>query len=114
MIYSGLEVDESGKAMECPECGNTEISDGDYCKICGTMIVNRCGQVAYDPYGQNPKPIPCEASIQHSLPGNARFCPYCGNETSFLKNGLLKKWDAKQDESESYIVSTGGTSPFLK
>lgn len=93
MIYKGIEVDETAKAIKCPICGNEELNYGDYCKICGSYIINKCEHM--DDYGVTES---CKESIAHPLPGNARFCPYCGSATSFFNLGYLDSWDKIENE----------------
>lgn len=85
--YSGVDMDNSLKALVCPACENEQIiGDGDYCKICGTKLVNECSET-YD--GESDScTTPCEKGKR--LDGNARFCPYCGNQSSFLQKGILR------------------------
>lgn len=85
--YVGVKMDDALKALICPACENEQIiSDGDYCKICGTKLVNECSET-YS--GESDSYIaPCEKGKR--LDGNARFCPYCGNPSSFLQNGILR------------------------
>ncbi|MGN0604592.1 MAG: hypothetical protein ACI4I2_11510 [Oscillospiraceae bacterium] len=85
--FVGVKMDDKLKALVCPACDNEQIVDGgDYCKICGTKLVNECSET-YDGETDNYVP-PCEKGKR--LDGNARFCPYCGNQSSFLQNGILK------------------------
>jgi hypothetical protein len=85
MYYNdGYELDEKSKARKCPVCQNEETDiSGDYCKICGTYIINRCS--SFQEHGEN-------ADCGVSVDGNARYCAYCGKETTFLQNGLLRPW----------------------
>lgn len=77
-----IKVSEHSKALRCPICDNEEISiEGTHCPICGTDLVNQCTNI--DSYGNG-----CGALAA----GNARYCIYCGSETTFLHNGLLKPW----------------------
>lgn len=93
MIYSGIEVNKYSKAKVCPVCENEEPEDGEYCSICGTHITNRC---------TNPRCIngPDDGLFGAFLPGNARYCTYCGSESTFLKNQLLKPWQEEKFERE--------------
>jgi len=86
MIYDGVSIDENGRAIECPKCGNEQIIKGEYCKICGVHVVNRCDRSYYD-HGQ--LIIECGELAE----GNARYCTECGHETTFFKNGILKDWE---------------------
>lgn len=92
MIYSSIQQNGMGKAIICPRCGNEQmVSDGEYCEICGVPLYNRCAptnQMTDGGYFYTEPP--CE--MGHILPGNARFCPYCGNETTYNQAGLLTPW----------------------
>lgn len=80
MKYPLLETHENGKLKECPNCKNEDTNiNGDYCQICGQDLINRC--------------INNECENQEILPSNARYCPICGTQSSFFRNGLLKAWD---------------------
>ncbi|HHY26415.1 MAG TPA: ImmA/IrrE family metallo-endopeptidase [Desulfitobacterium dehalogenans] len=88
MIYDdGFEVDENGRAIQCPRCGNEETEfDGNHCIICGTYMVNKCAetQVSYYDFTE---------SCGTTLPGNARYCYNCGNISTFYRDKLLKTWN---------------------
>lgn len=89
MKYTRIEMDQQGKAVKCPICCNEEIlEEGDYCQICGSPLINRC---VYETSFQG-IPISCRPEAEH-LPGNARFCPYCGCGTTFGVKGILKPWE---------------------
>lgn len=94
MEYTKLIVDEVGRLNQnCPICDNDHVSDN-YCSICGIYIINECsGMVKTErdnnwnnEYEQND---PCQVNLQ----GSDRFCPKCGAESTFYKNGLLKAWN---------------------
>ena len=70
MQYPGIDLDAYGRTKVCPVCGSDELLAGQYCHICGTLVVNACT-------GN------CERSRKTALPGNARYCPYCGSQTTF-------------------------------
>ncbi|MBU5230018.1 ImmA/IrrE family metallo-endopeptidase [Intestinimonas butyriciproducens] len=93
VIYPGVELNKSGQAKQCVQCKNEEhLEKSTYCMICGKTIVNQCTYAIANN-------VPCEynpCSHDEPLPGNARFCPYCGSETTFLKDGVLRPWDAPQ------------------
>ncbi len=101
MQYSRIDFDDQDRAIECPVCHNTDIApNGNFCIICGNSLVNLCSE-AGEPYGticNNTDP----------LPGNARYCPYCGSKSTFLKRNLLPKWDNSSDEP----FDDGGDLPF--
>lgn len=85
MIYTdGYELDDKGRALKCPVCDNEQMAtDGVYCKICGTYLVNKCTNE-----GLNYSEIRCGLIAK----GNARFCEYCGAPTTFYVNNLLHDW----------------------
>lgn len=83
MIYPGIEVNENGRAIKrCPLCDNEEINhNGNYCSVCSAYLVNECSNDDYDRGS-------CD-----TLPGNARYCIYCGSKSTFYLNGFLLDWD---------------------
>ena len=102
--YSGIDTDESKRALECPVCHNTELIDnGTFCMICGSSIVNTCGEEF---------PPNRTAFCGTSLPGNARFCPFCGSPTTFFNKGFLDAWDYEppNDNVQKYVDD--GELPF--
>lgn len=96
MFYRGVEVDENSKVLKCPVCGNEEVEEGDYCKICKTYLVNKCTNDVYPGRSAYDGEICAEL-----LDGNARYCPYCGSESTFFRDKLLKAWQECTDNDES-------------
>ncbi len=93
MIYSRIEMDESNRPLLCPVCSNEQyIEDGEYCQICGTPIYNDCCDRFHINY-------PCVKGAH--LSGDARFCPYCGEKTTFNTKGILKPYIEEQNEVQS-------------
>jgi YgiT-type zinc finger domain-containing protein len=91
---SDYTLDENSRAITCPVCHNEEITDGEYCKICGTYLINKCTNVIEDAWGNQ---IDGCGKLAES---NARYCIYCGSETTFYKNNLLcdyKNYDIDQE-----------------
>jgi len=88
MFYEGIEVDKDSKAIVCPVCNNEDSIEGDYCSICGTYIVNKCTNDDYPGRSEYDEDI-----CGKLLTGNSRFCPYCGAESTFHRDKLLKPWD---------------------
>lgn len=103
MKYPGIEVDKNSKAIVCPRCQNEEIEhDGNYCKICGEHLINFCeGYVNEFGYAT-------EQGCQHILPGNARFCPYCGKPSHFFNAGFLISYKDMQAQQSNW----SNTQPF--
>ena len=104
MIYKGYELDENGRAHICPKCENEETHFGTYCIVCGTGLVNKCA-VTEDDYRNFNK------SCGTILPGNARYCYSCGNESTFLQNKILWPWDEEIRKSE-VAAALDDTIPF--
>ena len=83
--YDGVHLDGNGRTSECPVCGNEEhVENATFCMICGSPAINQC-LAAISPYG--------ECAHTEPLPGNARYCPYCGATTTFFENKLLPSWE---------------------
>ena len=83
MIYTKIEAHNNGKIKRCPVCDNEETDmEGSYCQFCGIKLVNYCSN--------------CDCNYEDSLPTNARYCPVCGCNSTFLNSGILKKWDYKE------------------
>ncbi len=84
--YNSIPLNEHNKAQICPICNNEHTNFvGDYCQICGTLIINKCS--SGNDFGSNYCPG------TDGLDGDARFCPYCGHKSTFLQNGILKPWN---------------------
>lgn len=98
MIYKKLPATDTGKLLECPICKNEETNlEGTYCQICGVELVNHCS---------NP-----ECNSTDPLPTNARHCPICGWEATFLHLGILNEWDY-QEPVDDYIDVPYEELPF--
>lgn len=104
MKYDGIDVNKDGRAIECPNCKNEEHFDNaEHCIICGQYLVNYCTESINCSHEKKP------------LPGNARYCPYCGAKTTFFQNGYLESWDEKDsDESfnEPFVSISEDDIPF--
>lgn len=89
MIYKKIETHETGKLKICPVCKN-EITnlEGNYCQICGCILKNECLNSLCKNFECNP------------LPSNARYCPNCGEESSFFKKQILPPWQTKFERYE--------------
>ena len=108
MKYSGITVDKNSKAIICPKCSNEEIiPEGKFCMICGENIVNYC-EGFINEYGAQ-----TEESCGKLLPGNARYCPYCGAVSHFYNRGFLQSWEASQESnSAEESFGTNNNSPL--
>ena len=73
--------------------------------ICGKPIVNRCTYALSEEVSNGYEPC------QHTepLPGNARYCPYCGNRTTFFADKVLSEWNAPDFAD---IADDNGELPF--
>ena len=91
--YTTLKVDSEGRLQDkCPICENENLQNN-YCSICGVYIINECSgkhDVVYENnYVEEEARPPCDKKLS----GADRFCSMCGAKSSFLINGLLKKWE---------------------
>lgn len=77
-------LDDSGRPKECPICKNEDLLEGEFCKICGSPIINRCTNIADNPY---------DDSCGIFADGNARYCIQCGHPTSYFSTGMLQPWN---------------------
>lgn len=112
MIYNGIDVNEDCKALVCPKCENEQIiEDGDYCQICGTYLINRCSNI----HGYNTIDGFVEA-CGNLTDGNARYCHYCGEKTTFYNNNFLKNWEKEKADFELNetldSLSSNSLNPF--
>lgn len=94
MKYSSILLDKNSKAHICPRCENERINNGEYCKVCGVHIVNRCTNES------------CELLAD----GDARYCYSCGTETTFNLDKLLRDW--KQEFPQELIFNDDDNDGF--
>lgn len=107
MRYSKIELDGTGRAKICPRCRNEHtFENGEYCIICGAALKNQClGQWTSMGINYGSERLgPCDVSQQQGLPGDARYCPYCGAETSFLEDKLLLPWEKEQSQNQKAVA----------
>lgn len=94
MKYDGYEVDTiTGRPVACPRCENEEVHQGEFCKVCGIEVLNKCtnkhiwnGEIEWE--------------CGEIADGNARFCVKCGHETTYFANGLLDSWEDEKERKE--------------
>lgn len=101
ITYTRIELDGNSKAKVCPVCGNDDVMAGDFCQVCGSHIRNYC--------------VNDQCRGADGLQGNARFCPYCGSETTFFKNGILNAWNdsgSPFEETEYGTIYDADNPPF--
>ncbi len=94
MIYSRIEMDCDNKPLKCPVCENERLpEEGDYCQICGTPFYNDCSAL-------HDKNYDSVCTSGKHLSGDARFCPFCGAETTYLNYKILKPYTIEKEEEE--------------
>lgn len=102
MIYDGYKLDSNSKAVICPVCNNELIpTNGEYCNICGTYIVNKCTYEGYDDGDPEHFIPPCGTKLD----GTARFCHVCGKMSTFYRDNILKSWDGELKEKEELVIT---------
>jgi ribosomal protein S27E len=88
--YDMPSANDDLRVNHCLICDNEEMSDfAVYCRICGTPLMNHCAGDDY--YLCNNKNVP-----------HARYCEICGENTVYLKRGVIKDWKVERRE---YIKS---------
>ena len=89
MKYSGIQLNPTTmRAVLCPNCKNEDIDKThNFCMVCGCNIINQCTN------------FDCE--FEGALPGNARYCPYCGSHSSFYNSGVLQDWNISNVKKET-------------
>ncbi|MGI6031356.1 MAG: ImmA/IrrE family metallo-endopeptidase [Eubacteriales bacterium] len=76
--YDAPLLTRNGRLLYCPTCGNTQFRGGQtHCPSCGQALYNQCPQPEHHPL----------------LPGNARYCPQCGQLGTYFQSGLLLPWE---------------------
>ncbi|MFG5564220.1 ImmA/IrrE family metallo-endopeptidase [Enterococcus faecalis] len=123
MIYSKIETDSKGHPKKCPKCKAENIKqEHTFCPYCSTIIHNSClGDKEnrfreVDTFG-NYEEVPLIKQIQRGcsgyLDGGYRYCPDCGNETSYNRQGLLKNWEEELNKKKDPFNSERYTElPF--
>lgn len=104
MKYSGVDIDDFGRAIFCPNCGwNTMYNEDVSCRVCGMTIINKCADT--------PK-VSAEGwdyirpSCNTTLDGSSRYCINCGNKSTFYINDFLDSWKDERDTNFSEILIT--------
>lgn len=70
-------------SQSCIRCGfDRHIEGAEYCQNCGFGLDgNNC---------TNPHCVMNNDDEPESCPVDACYCPYCGSETSFFRDGIIK------------------------
>lgn len=86
---SGIAVDDQGRALRCPECGNEDygyIEGSDktprWCYRCGAPLFNFCTKTE------------CRMANRP----DARFCIHCGSKTEWYSRGYLGDGHTKNND----------------
>ncbi len=88
---------------ECPQCKNEEINENDnFCMICKENLQNYCTNNDCENY-----------YLSIPLPKNARYCPYCGTETSFFQKKLIQAWNYEPEVDDSINTSNFIPASFI-
>lgn len=88
--YSSIKLNDSGKAMECPQCHASQEEKGEFCDICGTYLINRCTGHPEKGFNYNDFGEPCEEG--KILGGRSRYCRFCGCMSTFYQQGILLEY----------------------
>ena len=88
IAYDSIELLPDMRVRFCPVCGTSDlVRHGYYCHRCGSPIINRCTNTGKTDAAGAPLEFTCDALLE----GDARFCPICGKESTFLLSGILKR-----------------------
>ena len=94
-MYGSPPQTHNGRLLYCPKCKNAVFRGGRVeCPNCGQSLYNKC---------TNPE-------HKWLLPGFARYCPYCGEVTTYYSSGVITEWqvdnynaDIEQDLFNKHI-----------
>lgn len=96
----GIELDNNNHAIICPKCGNEDIKSADIrCPICNAYLIQECDDETYDD-GYGNQVISAHRCGNKTMDSNARYCPKCGNKTTFYKYGYLEDWEVEREDIE--------------
>lgn len=69
--------------MGCIKCGFSEHEErAIHCQMCGTELHNYCSNPKCTLNDEGDEPLPCSST--------AKYCPWCGSETTFLQNKIFE------------------------
>ncbi|MDD2247678.1 MAG: ImmA/IrrE family metallo-endopeptidase [Syntrophomonas sp.] len=107
--YAAFELDENNHALECPVCGNdefnpaievydsygnTHLKQGIYCRICASILVNRC----------------TNEYCEELAAGNSRYCEYCASPTTFFNSKYLPPWEEVNEIIKKGLTPKNGSA----
>ncbi|MDK6785766.1 ImmA/IrrE family metallo-endopeptidase [Enterococcus faecalis] len=111
MIYSKIETDSKGHPKKCPKCKAENIKQEHiFCPYCSTILHNSClgdddNRFIFGSYEERPLVDQINGGCSTYLDGGYRYCPACGNETSYYRQGLLKSWEEELNiKAPSFIT----------
>lgn len=107
MIYSKIETNSQGTPLKCPRCESEELNDDfTFCPWCSLILHNMClgsEENKYEVFNMNGDAR--EKSIEEQMQtgcgilinGGFRYCPKCGGESSYFRQGILDSWKNEKD-----------------
>lgn len=111
MKYSIVKTNSQGTPLDCPKCGTDNLEDNfNYCPYCALFIHNMClgsndnrfiETSNFGDYEEKSIYEQASSACGEYLDGGYRYCPKCGNETSFLRQKLLKNWEEELSALEA-------------
>ncbi|OTN86585.1 hypothetical protein A5819_003435 [Enterococcus sp. 7E2_DIV0204] len=111
MDYTKIETNANGTPVKCPKCEYESLNDEFiYCPICSTHIHNVClgpewnkitetidGDIELSIQERNDHNSSCKGNLE----GDFRYCPHCGNETSYGYQKILTSWSVEKNNFDS-------------
>lgn len=118
MHYKNYPTTETGRIKDqCIRCENEDLKeDFKFCPICRLSTTNKCVGVPNDWSDEDiPPQAPCE--LGHTLPPNARYCPYCGGYSDYYIHQALPSWEdevkqIQEEDTEYNSLSADEQIPF--
>lgn len=105
--YSKIEMDENLHPFECPRCqGKCENDNFVFCPYCSLLLKNYCLGMEenrlieneFDEFVERPLREQVRLGCEIAHDGGARYCTNCGEETAYLRQGVLKRWQVEFEE----------------
>lgn len=102
--YTSINLNRTGKALECPKCHAAQTEEGEFCDVCGTYLINRCTGHIENGFNYNNLGEPCAKG--KILGGRSRYCRYCGCMSTFYEQGILPSYDDEIDKKKLHTPDT--------